>query len=162
MYCYYFNSVSYCSHYFIVIINATVQDTLSAASLEDDMLRPHNSSRPYYVAAVLRPNEYRPAMPFVLGNSRNTSFEGIRYQNVPLTLGTYRYFVRAFTIGPVSSYKLSISYHTFVHFTQLRTTLLCTCMHSTIFHNILSIKPPISKPPISGLPDKGNLNNFYK
>ena len=85
-----------------MIINVTVNDMLSAVSVENDMLRPHNSSRSYYVAAVLRPNEYRPAMPFVLGNSRNTSFDGIRYQNVPLTLGTYRYFVRAVTIGPVS------------------------------------------------------------
>ena len=122
-----------------MIINATLQDTLSAALVEDDMLRPHDPSRLYYVAAVLRPNNYCPAMPFMLGTKTSTSFERIRYQNVPLTLGTYRYFVRAFTIGPVSPYKLSISYHTFVLFTQLRAALLCTCMHSTIFHNILAI-----------------------
>ena len=139
MYCYYFDSVSYCSHYvyFIGIINATVQDTLSAVLLEDDMLHPHNSSRPYYVAAVLRPNEYRPAMPFVLGNSRNTSFEGIRYQNVPLTLGTYRYFVRAFTIGPVSPYKLSISYHTFVlllSYVPLCYAHVCIQLSFTIYY----------------------------
>ena len=117
VHCYYFDSVSYYSHYFIVIINATVQDTPSAVLVEDDTLHPHDPSSRYYVAAVLRPNDYHPDMPFMLGTKTNTSFEGIRYQNVPLTLGTYRYFVRAVTIGPVSPYKLSISYHIFVLFT---------------------------------------------
>ena len=85
-----------------MIINATLQDTLSAASVEDDTLYPHSPSSLYYVAAVLRPNNYHPDVPFMLGTKTNTTFEGIRYENVPLTLGTYRYFVRAFTIGPVS------------------------------------------------------------
>ena len=75
---------------------------LSAASVEDDTLYPHSPSSLYYVAAVLRPNNYHPDVPFMLGTKTNTTFEGIRYENVPLTLGTYRYFVRAFTIGPVS------------------------------------------------------------
>jgi len=86
-----------------VIINATIRDTLSAVSVQDDALRdPYNPLDSYYVTAVLRENEYNPDAPFVLGDNTNTSFNEITYQNVPLTLGIYRYFVRAVTIGPVS------------------------------------------------------------
>ena len=95
-------SVSYCSHYFIVIINATVCDIPSTILVEDDQLGPHNPTSPYYVAAVLIPNEYDPDVPFVLGNGAISIFDGIRYENVPITVGTYRYFVRAYTVAPVS------------------------------------------------------------
>ena len=46
-------------------------------------------------------------MPFVLGNKSRTTFEGIEYINAPITLGTYRYFVRAYTIGPVSQFIIA-------------------------------------------------------
>ena len=110
MLCYYFDCVSYCSHYFIVIINATVRDTPSTALVEIDQLGPHSPSRPYYVAAVLYPDDdYNPDIPFILGNGRNTTRGSTRYENVPITVGTYRYFVRAYTIGPVSQlYKITL------------------------------------------------------
>ena len=85
-----------------MIINATSQDTPSAALVENNALRPYNPLSLYYVTAVLRQSDYNPNEPFVLGDNISTSFDEIRYQNVPLTLGTYRYFVRAVTIGPVS------------------------------------------------------------
>ena len=106
--CYYFDCVSYCSHYFVVIINATERDTSSIA-LVDIQLGPHSPSSPYYVAAVLYPNDYNPDIPFILGNGRNTTRGSTRYENVPITVGTYHYFVRAYTIGPVSQlYKLVV------------------------------------------------------
>ena len=86
-----------------MIINATSEDTLSAMLVEDNALRrSYNPLNPYYVTAVLQENDYSPDAPFVLGDNRSTSFDDITYRNVPLTLGTYRYFVRAVTIGPVS------------------------------------------------------------
>ena len=81
------------------MINVTESDIVSVANIDD--LFPHGTPRPYYVAAVLK-DEYDPTKPFVLGDGKNTTFEGISYINVPISLGTYRYFVRAYTIGPVS------------------------------------------------------------
>ena len=97
-------SVSYCSHYFIVIINATMRDIQSTALVEDDQLGPHSPTSPYYVAAVLDKTKYDPDVPFVLGNGAISIFEGIRYENVPITIGTYRYFVRAYTDASVSHF----------------------------------------------------------
>ena len=87
-----------------MVINATIADTPSAASIDNNQLRPHSTSSQYYVAAVLLRSEYNPNVPFILGNGENTIFEGIRYENVPITIGIYRYFVRAYTIGPVSQF----------------------------------------------------------
>ena len=72
----------------------------------DDQLGPHSSSALYYVAAVLLESEYNHNEPFVLGNESMTEFESVPYVNAPITLGEYRYFVRAFTIGPVSQFIL--------------------------------------------------------
>ena len=88
-----------------MVINATVSDTPSALSIDNSALGPHNIiSNLYYVAAVKRHNEYNPDAPYILGNGENTTFDGIEYENVPITLGKYRYFVRAYTIGPVSQF----------------------------------------------------------
>ena len=84
-----------------MVINATVHNTPSTALVENE--GPHSPTSPYYVAAVLIPNEYDPDVPFVLGNGEITTFNGTRYDNVPITLGTYRYFVRAYTVAPVST-----------------------------------------------------------
>ena len=88
-----------------MIINASVGDIQSTRLVQDDQLGPHSPSSPYYVAAVLDTNEYAPDVPFVLGNGVTTVFEGRSYVNVPITIGTYRYFVRAYTVAPVSFYK---------------------------------------------------------
>ena len=96
-------TVFYYSHYFIVVINATVSDTPSASSVDNSALGRHGSlSDLYYVAGVKSRNEYNPDIPYILGDGECTTFEVITYENVPITLGTYRYFVRAYTIGPVS------------------------------------------------------------
>jgi len=84
------------------VINATKSDIFSTTNIEEEDLGPHAISKEYYVAAVLSSAEYDPASPFVLGDGKNTIFDGILYTNVPISLGTYRYFVRAYTIGPVS------------------------------------------------------------
>ena len=85
-----------------MVINATLRDTPSALFIDNSALGPHDSTSDYYVAAVKLRNEYNPDAPYILGNGENITFEGIRYENVPITLGKYRYFVRAYTIGPVS------------------------------------------------------------
>ena len=90
-----------------MIINATVNNIQSTILVEDDQLGPHSPSSPYYVAAVLYPNEYDPDVPFVLGDGATTVFEGRSYENVPITIGTYRYFVRAYTVAPVSQFYKS-------------------------------------------------------
>ena len=88
-----------------MIINASVANIQSTILVEDDdQLGPYSPSSPYYVAAVLTPNEYAPDVPYELGNGATTVFEGIRYENVPITIGTYRYFVRAYTVAPVSQF----------------------------------------------------------
>ena len=74
--------------------------------LNDDRLGPYSSSARYYVAAVLLGREYNHNEPFVLGNGSMTEFESVSYLNAPITIGEYRYFVRAFTIGPVSQFIL--------------------------------------------------------
>ena len=79
-------------------------DTASIASVDNDQLRRHSPSSRYYVAAVLYRNEYNPNVPFILGDGRNTTRGSTRYENVPITIGIYRYFVRAYTIGPVSQF----------------------------------------------------------
>ena len=101
---FYYDIVFYCSHYFIVVINATISDTPSALSIDNSALGPHDSTSEYYVAAVKQRNQYDPDVPYTLGNGENTTFEDTRYENVPITLGKYRYFVRAYTIGPVSQF----------------------------------------------------------
>ena len=87
-----------------MIINATVRDIPSTALVDNDQLGPHSPSSQYYVAAVLYQNEYSPNVPFILGNGSNTLHGSTIYENVPITIGTYRYFVRAYTIGPVSQF----------------------------------------------------------
>ena len=87
-----------------MVINATVRDTPSTALVENE--GPHSPTSPYYVAAVLYPNEYDPDAPFVLGDGEITTFGRMTYRNVPITLGTYRYFVRAYTVAPVSTQNL--------------------------------------------------------
>ena len=72
--------------------------------MDNSNLGPHGSFSRYYVVAVIKKDEYNHDEPFVLGNESRTTFEGITYINVPITLGTYRYFVRAYTIGPVSQF----------------------------------------------------------
>ena len=89
------------SHYFIVVINASITDNELPDSISDDELAPHNGHRPYYVAAVLLPDQYKPDSPYQLSSDRVTIFDGIVYRDVPLTVGEYRYFVRTYTIGPV-------------------------------------------------------------
>ena len=95
---------SYYSHYFIVVINATITDTPSVELVENDDLGPHSSYSRYYVAAVILSDNYNHDEPFVLGNESKTVFEGVEFTNAPITLGTYRYFVRAYTVGPVSQF----------------------------------------------------------
>ena len=79
---------------------------MSSANIPNDQLVPHSSSTQYYVAAVLLQSEYNYNESFVLGNESITEFEGISYVNAPITIGDYRYFVRAYTIGPVSQFIL--------------------------------------------------------
>ena len=81
-----------------------MSDTPSTVLVNNDELGRHSPSSQYYVAAVLNQNEYNPNVPFILGNGRNTTRGSTRYENVPITIGTYRYFVRAYTIGPVSQF----------------------------------------------------------
>ena len=90
-----------------MIINATVRNTLSTALVENEQLRPHSPTSPYYVAAVLDKTKYDPDAPFVLGNGATTIFEETRYENVPISIGTYHYFVRAYTDAPVSQFYKS-------------------------------------------------------
>ena len=87
-----------------MVINATISDTPSASSIDNSALGPHDSTSDYYVAAVISHDEYKPNVPYILGAGECTTFEAITYENVPITLGTYRYFVRAYTIGPVSQF----------------------------------------------------------
>ena len=87
------------SHYFIVVINASESNNLLPDSIEDDDLRPHSGPGDQYVAAVLLPNQYGGS--YQLSSNGTTVFEGVTYTDVPLTVGEYRYFVRAYTIGPV-------------------------------------------------------------
>ena len=77
---------------------------MSSANIPNNQLVPHSSSTQYYVAAVLLGSEYNHNEPFVLGNESITEFENVAYVNAPITLGEYRYFVRAFTVGPVSQF----------------------------------------------------------
>ena len=84
-----------------MVINASESDNKLPDSISDDDLRPHNGPGPYYVAAVLLRNKYNPGKPYQLGSGNTTTFEGVTYRDVPLTVGMYRYFVRAYTIGPV-------------------------------------------------------------
>ena len=98
------------SHYFIVVINATLGDILSITLVDNNELGPHRPFSSYYVAAVISQDNYNPDEPFILGDGTNTTFDNTRYQNVPITLGIYRYFVRAYTIGPVSkNYNITVS-----------------------------------------------------
>ena len=99
-------TLSYYSHYFIVVINASLSNTVSSANIPNDRLVPHSSSTQYYVAAVLLQSEYNYNESFVLGNESMTVFEGVSYVNAPITIGEYRYFVRAYTVGPVSQFIL--------------------------------------------------------
>ena len=95
-----------------MVINATVSDTPSASSIDNSALGPHDSTSSFYVAAVKLHNEYNPNVPYILGNGENTTFGGIIYENVPITLGKYRYFVRAYTIGPVSKfYNIKLKFY---------------------------------------------------
>ena len=95
-------TLSYYSHYFIVVINASLSHTVSSANIPNNRLGPHSSSARYYIAALLLQSEYNHNQPFVLGNESMTEFEGVPYVNAPITIGEYRYFVRAYTVGPVS------------------------------------------------------------
>ena len=101
MYCVIEFNCPLCSHYFIVVINVSETSNLSPDSISDDELGPHNGPGPHYVAAVLLPDQYDPDNPYQLSSNRTTTFEGISYRDVPLTVGMYHYFVRAYTIGPV-------------------------------------------------------------
>ena len=76
-----------------MVINATISDTPSALSIDNSALGPHDSTSDYYVAAVKLRNEYNPDVPYILGAGEYTTFEGIVYKNVPISLGKYRYFV---------------------------------------------------------------------
>ena len=87
-----------------MVINVTIGDILSPSSVNNNDLVPHSSSSQSYVAAVILSDNYNHDEPFVLGNESRTMFEGIEYVNAPITLGTYRYFVRAYTVGPVSQF----------------------------------------------------------
>ena len=89
------------SHYFIVVINATQIPNQSPDSIGDNDLRPYNGPGPHYVAAVILADDYDPSSPYQLSSDRVNYFEGAIYRDVPLTVGEYHYFVRAYTIGPV-------------------------------------------------------------
>ena len=95
-------TLSYYSHYFIVVINASLSNTISSANILNNQLVPHRSSALYYIAAVVLGSEYNHNEPFVLGNESTTEFESVPYVNAPITLGEYCYFVRAYAVGPVS------------------------------------------------------------
>jgi len=88
-----------------VVINSSVTDNISPDSIGDDQLGPHSGPASYYVAAVLLPDQYKPNEPYQLGSGNTTTFNGTEYRNVPLTVAAYRYFVRAYTIGPVCLVK---------------------------------------------------------
>ena len=91
-----------------MVINVTSNNEPPPSSIDNSALGPHDSTSSFYVAAVKSHDEYDPDVPYILGNGENTTFEDIRYENVPITLGKYRYFVRAYTVGPVSQfYSLS-------------------------------------------------------
>jgi len=91
-----------CSHYSIVVINVTeTGNIISPDSIGDDQLVPYNGPGPYYVTAVILADQYDPSNSYQLGTRSVTIFEGKGYKNVPLLAGSYRYFIRAFTIGPV-------------------------------------------------------------
>ena len=79
---------------------------MSSANIPNNRLGPHSSSAQYYIAAVLSRSEYNYNESFVLGNESITEFEDVSYVNAPITIGEYRYFVRAYTIGPVSQFIL--------------------------------------------------------
>ena len=81
-----------------------MSDIPSTALVDNDQLGPYSPSSQYYVAAVLNRNEYNPNVPYILGNGSNSLHGYTIYENVPITIGTYRYFVRAYTIGPVSQF----------------------------------------------------------
>ena len=84
-----------------MVINATETPNQSPDSIGDDDLRPYNGPGPHYVAAVILADDYDPSSPYQLSSNTTTTFDGITYKDVPLTVGKYRYFVRAYTIGPV-------------------------------------------------------------
>ena len=90
------------SHYYIVLMNVTENPPVSLDTIANDELKPHSASRFIYIAAVLTSDEYDPSQSYTLGSFTSTFFEGITYINTPLTVGLYRCFVCAFTIGPVS------------------------------------------------------------
>ena len=95
-----------------MVINVTSNNGPSASSIDNSALGPHGSTPDYYVAAVKPRNKYNASVPYTLGNGENTTFEGITYKNVPITLGEYRYFVRAYTIGPVSKfYNIKLKFY---------------------------------------------------
>ena len=83
-------------------MNVTETSSIPPETLNDDQLKPHKGPQFVHVAAVLTSNEYDPSEPYTLGSFISTFFEGTTYINIPLTVGKYHCFVRAFTIGPVS------------------------------------------------------------
>ena len=85
-------------------MNVTEDSPVPPDTVTDNQLKPYSALEFVYVAAVLTSDEYNPSQPYALGSflSIATFFEGITYNNTPLTVGRYHCFVRAFTIGPVS------------------------------------------------------------
>ena len=96
--------IALCSHYFIVVVNVTDGNNVSPDSIGDDDLTPYSGPGPHYVAAVILADDYDPSSPYQLGTRGLSIFEGKGYRNVPLFAGSYRYFIRAFTVGPVCDY----------------------------------------------------------
>ena len=106
-----------------MVINVTKDfDAVTAENVDDDELKPYGVPNQYYVAAVVQRGDYDANVPYILGDGSNTTFDGIRYTNAPIRLGTYRYFVRAYTIGPVSQLfnVLKMLTNNFCHIATIR------------------------------------------
>ena len=91
------------SHYYIVVMNVTGTSPMSPGAISDDKLKPYSGPKLLYVAAVLTSDDYNASQSYTLGSFTSaTEFKNITFLNTPLTIGVYRCFVRAFTVGPVS------------------------------------------------------------
>ena len=83
-------------------MNVTEDSSVSPGAISDGELEPYRGPKFLYVAAVLTSDDYN-ASSYTLGSFTSvTEFKNLTFLNTPLTIGVYRCFVRAFTVGPVS------------------------------------------------------------
>ena len=92
-------------------MNVTETSPAPLNTISDNQLKPYSGPEFVYVAAVLTSDEYKLFQSYTLGSSTATLFEGLIYINIPLTVGKYHCFVRAFTVGPVS---YAVNIHTYI------------------------------------------------